>query len=57
MTVSQGQAPSRKIGLREFLRGGYHDIKQPVLVMNRKKPVAMWVPYTDEPISPERKHK
>ena len=40
--------PSRKIGLREFLRGGYHDIRQPVTVMNRKKAVAVWVPITEE---------
>lgn len=34
----------QRIGLREFLRGGYHTIKEPVVIMNRRKPVAIWTP-------------
>ena len=43
----------QRIGLREFLRGGYHNIKEPVLVMNRRKAVALWTPVeTSEVPSP-----
>jgi len=51
MTAQQERpVPQHKerIGLREFLRGGYHDIKEPVVVMNRRKPVATWTPIKDK---------
>lgn len=38
----------QRIGLREFLRGGYHDIKEPVLITYHNKPVAVWTPVSDE---------
>lgn len=34
----------QRIGLREFLRGGYHEIKEPVLVTWHRKPIAIWTP-------------
>jgi len=38
----------QRIGLREFLRGGYHRITEPVVIMNRRKPVAVWTPVPPE---------
>ncbi len=57
MSTSQERpVPQHKerIGLREFLRGAYHDIKEPVLVMNRRRPVALWTPITEEADEPVR---
>ena len=38
----------KRIGLREFLRGGYHRISEPVVIMNRHRPVAIWTPVPPE---------
>lgn len=45
--------PQETVGLREFLRGGYRKIQRPVMVMNRKKPVAEWIPIQTQ--QPNRK--
>jgi hypothetical protein len=51
MTMQERPHPEHKqwIGLREFLRGGYHDITGPVEVRNRKKIIAIWTPVPKDP--------
>jgi len=36
--------PQRTVGLRDFLRGGYHEIHEPVLITFHRRPVAVWTP-------------
>lgn len=34
----------KTIGIREFLRGAYKDITEPVMVMSNNRPLAVWTP-------------
>jgi hypothetical protein len=43
----------KTIGVREFLRGGYQQVDQPILVMSHSRPVGIWMPYDEskEPLN------
>lgn len=34
----------KTIGVREFIKGGYKELTEPVLVMSHSKPIGVWDP-------------
>lgn len=39
----------KTIGVRDFLKGGYKDSTEPLLVMSHSKPVGIWRPTSEIP--------
>lgn len=38
----------KTIGVRDFLRGGYKELDEPVVVMSHSKPLGVWTPSHEE---------
>ena len=34
----------KTMGIREFLRGAYKDINEPVMIMSNNRPIGVWTP-------------
>ena len=37
----------KTIGIREFLRGGYKDLTEPIMVMSHNQPLGIWEPTSE----------